>query len=71
MFYKNTDTIDIDAKSIGVTTFSYPNRGLSIQIRHNREKELFKTANEMASFIAASLNEAIELGTIKLPESNK
>lgn len=61
---KNTDTVDIDAKCLGVTTLGYENRGLHIQIRHNGDKRLFEAACKIANVIEKALNEA----NIKLPK---
>jgi len=58
-FSSNTDTVDIDAKSLGVHPMpGFNNRGLCIQIRHNRNKELFDIANKMAKIIQKALNDA-------------
>lgn len=67
-FYPTTDTRDIEMKSIGVHNYGYDNRGLSIQIRHNGEKDLFNTANIMSRIIAKALNDAIIAGFLILPE---
>lgn len=57
-WYKNTDTVDIDARSIGVhNTHGHANRGLSIQIKHNGDRRLLKKADELANLIANFLNE--------------
>ena len=56
-FMKNTDTIDIQNKAIGVHTINgLDNRGLCISINHNGKKEQFDIANEMASVITHALN---------------
>lgn len=58
-FSGNTDTVDIDAKCIGVHSWNgLDNRGLGIQIRHNKDPQLFKLANQMAKIIAEALNAA-------------
>lgn len=56
----NTDTVDIDQKSIGIDV-SYPelsslhkDRGLHIQIRHNKDKATFNEANRVAKLITAA-----------------
>lgn len=67
-FYQNTDTVDIGAQSTGVHLgLGYINRGLCIQIKHNRVKELGEASNLMAQIIVKALNEAIEKGELKLP----
>lgn len=59
-FYKNTDSVDIAAKSIGVHCGeNLDNRGLCIQIRHNGNKELFEKACKMAEVIVKALNEEL------------
>lgn len=56
-FYNNTDTVDIAAKSLGISTDqSLDDRGLKIQIRHNGNKELFEKACRMAQIITEALN---------------
>lgn len=61
-FYKNTDTVDIAAKSIGISNNAgLVDRGLSIQIRHNRHAGQFRVANELADKIVSVLNERNEL----------
>jgi len=70
-FSLNTDTVDIDAKCVGVSTFDYANRGLKIQIRHNREAVLFEAANRMAEIISQALNEAVKNGDLCMPEPTK
>lgn len=67
-FSKNTDTVNIDNKSVGVTSFGYDARGLGIEIKHNRDKALFSTANEMADIIAEALNAAIASGRLVMPK---
>jgi len=58
-FYGNTDTVDIDAKSLGIHCMpGFDNRGLSIMIRHNGDKKLFELANEMSKIIVEALNKA-------------
>jgi len=58
-FISNTDNVDIDAKSIGVhPSPGFKDRGLCIQIRHNRNKELFNLANKVDKIIVKALNEA-------------
>ena len=60
----NTDTVDIDAKSIGIKCFDasddteiLDNRGLSIQIRHNGRYATGLYATRMAEIIANALND--------------
>lgn len=54
----NTDSVDIDAKCIGLdvqygkVTELHTNRGLHIQIRHNRDQATFEEANRVARLIA-------------------
>ena len=58
----NTDNVDIDAKCVGVSAWVSgdsvsalnSNRGLHIQIRHNRDKATYLAANELAQLIAAA-----------------
>lgn len=61
----NTDSTDIDQQCIGLdatrTTFPkdvaehiHQNRGLHVQIRHNRDRQTFSQANELARLIAAA-----------------
>jgi hypothetical protein len=57
-FYRNTDTVDIAAKSLGISNNqSHKDRGLTIQIRHNKDKELFKEACKIQEVIVNALNE--------------
>lgn len=56
-FTHNTDTIDIDAKSLGVSNDArLDNRGLHIQIRHNKDKAQFALAVEISNVIVDALN---------------
>jgi hypothetical protein len=56
----NTDTVDIDAKCLGLSTWVpgdstnelNSNRGLHIQIRHNRDKATFEAANQLSRLIS-------------------
>jgi hypothetical protein len=61
----NTDSIDIAAKSIGlnvdrdswprdVAEYLHRDRGLHIQIRHNKDPQIFAQANAVAALIAAA-----------------
>lgn len=63
--YANTDTVDIDDKCLGITVYpdGYPSpgtdalkrdRGLHIQIRHNRHRETFEAAREIEKLVAAA-----------------
>ncbi len=63
--YSNTDTIDIDQKCLGLSVYlpSEPielrdhiakNRGLKIQIKHNRDDRTFSEATSLASLIKAA-----------------
>jgi hypothetical protein len=57
-FIKNTDTIDINAKSLGVHPLDgFNDRGLCIQIRHNGDPGLFRLANKISEVIVEALNE--------------
>lgn len=68
-FYGNTDTVDIDAVSLGIScSAGLASRGLHIQIRHNREGHVFKVACSMIPIIVHALNEAIKAGEIEIPE---
>lgn len=64
-FYNNTDTVDIDAKCLGISSnASINDSGLNIQIRHNGSKYLFNLANKMSKVIIDALNKegiAVEL----------
>lgn len=59
---ENTDTVDIDAKCLGLNAWVVgdsvnllnTNRGLSIQIRHNRDKETFEAANKLSQLVSAA-----------------
>ena len=54
-FYLNTDTVDIDAKSIGVHNDSQlPDREFCIQIRHSGTKESVEEATKIGCLIVAS-----------------
>lgn len=75
--YKNTDTTDIDNKSLGLSVkpLDVPsthslndNRGLHVQIRHNSNALTFDAANEVAALIAAApeMLDALELCYLKL-----
>ncbi len=56
----NTDSRDIDEKCLGLdvclgeTSKLHTNRGLHIQIRHNRDKATYLAANEVAKLLSAS-----------------
>ena len=58
----NTDTIDIESKCLGISAWVdgdslnslNVNRGLHIQIRHNKNEEVFKAANELAHLLSAA-----------------
>lgn len=56
--HQNTDTVDIDQKCLGLTTNimgpERDNRGLSIQIRHNRHPVAFRKANEISRLISTA-----------------
>lgn len=68
---KNTDSVDIDAKSLGVSAWQIDDsssllnskRGLHIQIRHNKDANTFKAASEIQSLIVAApeMLEALEM----------
>lgn len=68
-FYNNTDTMDIDNKSLGVSNdLSLNDRGLKINIRHNKSKEQFEVACKIQAIIVKALNEAnlsVELETLE------
>lgn len=57
---KNTDTVDIREKCLGLTTRieNMPelnnNRGLCIQIRHNKDKATFKAACQLEILLSAA-----------------
>jgi hypothetical protein len=57
----NTDSVDIEAKAIGLhVSYDRPsdlhtNRGLHIQIRHNRDKATFKEANRVAKEVSEGI----------------
>lgn len=67
----NTDTVDIDSKCLGIscwiegdsTNQLNTNRGLHIQVRHNKSPEVFEEANRVARLITAApeLLEALRL----------
>lgn len=58
-FYNNTDTVDIDNKSLGVSNdASLDNRGLKISINHNGQKDQFETACKIQRIIVDALNKA-------------
>lgn len=58
----NTDSVDIDQKCLGLrvsldndnTNLMYDNRGLHIQIRHNRDKNTFEAANQLTKLLTAA-----------------
>ena len=61
----NTDNVDIDAKCIGLSPrrdtipqdvwdHIATNRGLHVQIRHNKDPQAFGQANELARLIATA-----------------
>jgi hypothetical protein len=58
--YNNTDTVDIRAESLGLSVRTdgpdvlNTNRGLKIQIRHNKDKATFEAANDLASLVSAA-----------------
>lgn len=71
---KNTDSVDVDSKCLGLSPRreSIPqdvwghiasNRGLHIQVRHNKDPQAFAQAEELSSLIAAApeLLEALRL----------
>lgn len=71
----NTDSIDIDQKSLGldVTPNDYSdNRGLHIQIRHNGTKGTFNAAVHLKDHIvkAVNLHEELIAALTKLVDSN-
>jgi len=67
-FIRNTDTVDIDARCLGISPSpGFKSRGLHIQIRHNRTS-LFQTASDVQAIILRALNEAIATGELSLPE---
>jgi hypothetical protein len=56
-FYKNTDTVDIAAKSLGISNDQgLDNRGLHIQIKHNGKHG--DIAERISTVIVNALNEA-------------
>lgn len=58
-FYNNTDTVDINNKSLGVSNdASLDNRGLKISINHNGQKDQFETACKIQRIIVDALNKA-------------
>jgi len=58
-FYNNTDAVDIDNKSLGVSNdLSLDNRGLNINIKHNGNREQFELACKIQAIIVKALNEA-------------
>lgn len=69
-FLANTDNVDIRDKSIGITIFGYKDRGLNVQIKHNKDRLLAMTANKMSEIIRKALNQALESGELKLPPEN-
>lgn len=63
--YINTDTVDIDQKCVGLNVYLegvpadikdhiHKNRGLHIQVRHNRDPQTFTQACDVAKLIAAA-----------------
>jgi hypothetical protein len=66
--YPNTDAVDIDSKCLGLSVIlendsEVPNnRGLHVQIRHNRDRETFEIASHMSKLFASApeLLEALE-----------
>jgi len=69
---KNTDTVDIDDNSIGLdvrrldtpnSTHIYDDRGLHIQIKHNKNALTYDFSNHLADLIVAApdLLEALEI----------
>jgi hypothetical protein len=63
-FFQNTDTVDIAAKSVGISCNQMlDDRGLHIQIKHNGTH--FKIANKMAKIIVDALNE-FKIGNVPL-----
>ena len=67
----NTDSRDIDEKSLGLSVDTsmervgnsiYNDRGLHVQIRHNKNKKTFERACQLAKLIAAApaMFEALE-----------
>ena len=59
---KNTDGVDIDQKCLGISAWVIgdstnelnTNRGLHIQVRHNRDKDTFKAASELVNLLACA-----------------
>lgn len=57
---RNTDTVDIDAKCIGISadigkvSDLNNNRGLKVQIRHNKDQATYDAANQLASLLVAA-----------------
>lgn len=62
---KNTDSVDIDQKCLGlsprrdsipqdVADYIHKNRGLHIQIRHNGDPQTFAQANDLLNLISAA-----------------
>jgi hypothetical protein len=75
----NTDATDIDQKCIGlnvsrtdapVSSHVYNDRGLHIQIRHNRNALTFDLSNDLARLIAAApeMLEALEMAVKTLTD---
>lgn len=70
-FIRNTDTVDIDARCLGISPSpAFEARGLHIQIRHNRT-DLFGFASEMQAVILRALNQAIESGELVFPDTGE
>jgi hypothetical protein len=67
-FFPNTDTVDIEARSLGIHGPGYKARGLCIQIRHNLDYDLLKSAGVMQDIIVEALNGAVLSGRLQLPE---
>lgn len=59
-FYNNTDTLDIDNKSLGVSNdANLDNRGLKISIKHNGQKDQFEMACKIQQIIIEALNKSL------------
>jgi hypothetical protein len=58
--YNNTDNVDIDQKSLGLSVTYEPmrevndNRGLHVQIRHNNDKLTYELANQLRKLLTAA-----------------
>jgi hypothetical protein len=56
-YYKNTDTVDIGNKQLGISNNRMlDNRGLHITIQHNGDKELIDEACVLQTLIVEFLN---------------